>query len=80
MTPKQSLTRKQSLIRRSLVVLSTVLLATAWAVGISTPASAAAARALEIVSVTTEIDERCPSADMCAILEGEAFDGPGEGC
>ena len=33
MTPKQSLTRKRSLIRRSLIVLSTVLLATAWAVG-----------------------------------------------
>jgi hypothetical protein len=73
MTPKQSLTRKQSLIRRSLAVLSAVLLATAWAVGISTPASAAAPRALEIVSVTTSNDERCPSADMCAILEDEEF-------
>ena len=52
MTPKQSLTRKQSLIRRSLVVLSAVLLAAAWAVGISTPASAAQAKALDIVSVT----------------------------
>ena len=52
MTPKQSLTRKQSLIRRSLVVLSAVLLAAAWAVGISTPASAAQAKALEIVSIT----------------------------
>src|SRR5215211_224342 len=52
MTPKQSLTRKQSLIRRLLAVLSTALLAAAWAVGISTPASAAAAKALEIVSVT----------------------------
>ena len=54
MTPKQSLTRKQSLIRRSLVVLSTVLLAAAWAVGISTPASAAQAKALEIVSITDQ--------------------------
>jgi hypothetical protein len=73
MTPKQSLTRKQSLIRRSLAVLSAVLLATAWAVGISTPASAAAPRALEIVSVTTSNEERCPSADMCAILKDERF-------
>ena len=41
MTPKQSRTRKQSLIRRSLAVLSAALLATAWTIGISTPASAA---------------------------------------
>jgi hypothetical protein len=72
MTPKQSLTRKQSLIRRSLIVLSTVLLATAWAVGISTPASAAAPRALQIVSVTTETNT-CPSAERCAILVGDKF-------
>jgi hypothetical protein len=73
MTPKQSLTHKHSLIRRSLVVLSTVLLAAAWAVGISTPASAAAPRALEIVSVTTEANT-CPSAARCAILEGQEFE------
>jgi hypothetical protein len=53
MTPKQSLTRKQSLIRRSLAVLSAVLLAIAWAVGISIPASAAATKgSLDIVSIT----------------------------
>jgi hypothetical protein len=73
MTPKQSLTRKQSLIRRSLVVLSTVLLATAWVVGISTPASAAPARALEIVSVRSGDGNLCPTADRCAILEDQAF-------
>jgi hypothetical protein len=72
MTPKQSSTRKQSLIRRSLAVLGTALLATAWTVGISTPASAAAPRALEIVSVTTE-SNTCPSAERCAILVGDAF-------
>ena len=54
MTPKQSLPRKQSLIRRSLAVLSALLMAAAWAVGISIPASAAAAAKgfLEIVSMT----------------------------
>jgi hypothetical protein len=58
MTPKQSLTRKQaltgklSLIRHSLAVLSAVLLTAAGAVGISIPASAAPAKALDIVSVT----------------------------
>ena len=62
MTPKQSLirkhsrTRRQSLTRRLLVVLSAVLLASAWAVGISAPASAAPAKALEIVSVTDNLD------------------------
>jgi hypothetical protein len=44
MTTKQSLTRKQSLIRRSVAVLSAALLAVAWAVGISIPASAAPAK------------------------------------
>jgi hypothetical protein len=73
MAPKQSLTRKQSLIRRSLVVLSAVLLATAWAVGIATPASAAAPRALQIVSVTTE-SNTCPSAERCAILVTDVFE------
>jgi hypothetical protein len=57
MTPQESLTRKRLLIRRSLVVLGTVLLATAWAVGISTPASAAQAKALEIVSITDQRSE-----------------------
>jgi hypothetical protein len=53
MTPKQSLTRKQSLIRRSLAVLGAALLAAAWAVGISIPASAAPDRDdLFIVSIT----------------------------
>jgi hypothetical protein len=73
MTPKQSPTRKQSLIRRALVVLGTALLATAWVVGISTPASAAPARALEIVSVTTSSQELCPSPTRCAILVGQSF-------
>jgi hypothetical protein len=72
MTPRQSLTRKQSRIRRSLAALSAVLLAAAWAVGISTPAIAAAPRALEIVSATTE-SNLCPSADRCAILQGQEF-------
>jgi hypothetical protein len=72
MTPKQSLTRKQSLMRRSLVVLSALLLATAWAVGISTPASAAAPRALKIVSVTTQTDT-CPLPERCAIVAGDVF-------
>ena len=54
MTPKHSLTRKQSLIRRSFVVLSTVLLATAWAVGISVPADAAPTKgSLDIVLPVT---------------------------
>jgi len=53
MTPKQSLTRKQSLIRRSLAVLSAALLAAAWAIGISVPANAAPTKgSLDIVSVT----------------------------
>jgi hypothetical protein len=77
MTPKQSLTRKQSLIRRSLVVLSAVLLATAWAVGISTPASAAAPRALEIgLPTTTPLTDTCPRPDRCAIIAGDTFKIP----
>ena len=63
-------------VRRSLAVLIAALLAVAWTVGISIPASAAPARALEIFSVTTEDPEHrelCPSADRCAILKGEAF-------
>ena len=63
-------------VRRSLAVLIAALLAVAWTVGISIPASAAPARALEIFSVTTEDPEHpelCPSVDRCAILEGEAF-------
>jgi hypothetical protein len=68
MTPRQSPTRKQSLIRRSLAVLFAALLATAWTVGISTPASAAAARALEIVSVQGDDTNLCPEVDTCAIL------------
>jgi hypothetical protein len=52
MTPKQSRTRKQLLIRRSLAVLSAALLATAWTIGISIPASAADKGSLDIVSIT----------------------------
>jgi hypothetical protein len=57
-------------------VLSAVLLTVAGAVGISTPASAAAAKALEIVSVRTSDTEltTCPSVDRCAILQGQDFD------
>lgn len=55
MTPKQSLTRKQSLIRRSLAVLSAALLVAAWTFGISIPASAAAEKGfLQIVSMTDQ--------------------------
>ena len=68
MTPKQSLTRKQSLIRRSLAVLGAALLATAWAVGISTPASAAAAKALEIVSVTNT-----ENSNLGLLVQGQEF-------
>jgi hypothetical protein len=53
MTPRQSLTRKQSLIRRSVAVLSAALLAAAWTFGISIPASAAPTKgSLDIVSTT----------------------------
>jgi hypothetical protein len=54
LTPKQSLTRKQSLIRRSLAVLSAALLVAAWTIGISTPASAAVKGFLQIVSITDQ--------------------------
>jgi hypothetical protein len=73
MTPKQSLTRTQSLIRRSLAVLSAALLAAAWTIGISTPASAAAPKALQIVSVTSTDNDLCPTPDRCAILAGQPF-------
>jgi hypothetical protein len=77
MTPKQSLTRKQSLIRCSLTMLSAALLATAWVVGISTPASAAAPRALEIGLPTTSNEQQtCPSPDRCAILQDHEFRVP----
>jgi hypothetical protein len=53
MTPKQSLTRKQSLIRRYLAVLGAAMLTVAWTLGISIPASAAAVKGfLQIVSIT----------------------------
>ena len=53
MTPKQLLTCKQSLVRRSLAVLSAALLAVGCAVGISIPASAAPTKgSLDIVSIT----------------------------
>ena len=55
MTPRQSPTRKQSLIRRSLAVLSAALLTAAWTFGISIPASAAAEKGfLQIVSMTDQ--------------------------
>jgi hypothetical protein len=55
MTSKQSLTRKQSLIQRSVAVLSAALLAAAWVVGISIPASAAPVKGfLQIVSITDQ--------------------------
>jgi hypothetical protein len=57
MTPKQSLTRKQSLIRRSLAVLSAALLAVAWAFGVSIPASAADKGSLQVVSITDQGSE-----------------------
>jgi hypothetical protein len=53
MTPTQSVTRKQSLIRRYVAVLSAALFGAAWAVGMSIPASAAPVKgSLEIVSIT----------------------------
>jgi len=62
-------------VRRSLAVLIAALLAVAWTVGISIPASAASARALEILPVTTSVfpTDRCPLEDRCAILQGEKF-------
>src|SRR5215213_2853987 len=62
-------------VRRSLAVLIAALLAAAWTVGISIPASAASARALEILPVTTSDfpTDRCPLEDRCAILQGEKF-------
>jgi hypothetical protein len=68
MTLKQSPTRKQSLIRRSLAVLSGALLTAAWAVGISVPASAAAAKALEIVSVTNT-----DNTDLGLLVQDQEF-------
>ena len=66
MTPKQSLTRKQSLIRRSLAVLSAALLVAAWTFGISIPASAAAEKGfLQIVSMTDQQSElSAPDVDQ----------------
>jgi hypothetical protein len=71
MTPKQSLTRKQSLIRRSLAVLSAALLTTAWAVGISIPASAAppVKGSLEILSVTNAANPEFEGL----LVQGKAF-------
>jgi hypothetical protein len=69
MTRKQSLTPKQSLIRRSLAVLSAALLAVAWTIGISIPASAAAAKTLEIVSVT---NTQQPGLGL--LVQGQTFD------
>ena len=69
MTPKQSLTRKQSLIRRSLGVLSAALLAVVSAVGITIPANAAAAKALEIVSVTNT-----ENSGLGLLVQGQEFE------
>src|SRR5829696_4869122 len=63
-------------VRHSLAVLITALLAVAWTVGISIPASAAPARALEIFSVRADDPadaELCPSVDRCAILQNRPF-------
>jgi hypothetical protein len=68
MTPKQSLTRKQSLIRHSLAVLGAVLLTAAGAVGISIPASAAPAKALDIVSVTNT-----DNSDLGLLVQDQKF-------
>jgi len=64
------------LVRRSLAVMIAALLTGVLAVaGISAPANAAAARALEILPVTTSDfpTDRCPLEDRCAILQGEQF-------
>jgi hypothetical protein len=71
LTPKQSLTHKQSLIRRSLAVLSAALLTAAWAVGISIPASAAPVRgSLEILSVTNAANTEFEGL----LVQGKEFD------
>jgi hypothetical protein len=68
MTPKELLTRKQSLIRRSVGVLSAALLVAAWTFGISIPASAAPTKgSLDIVSIT---DTR---SGLGAPVEGRPF-------
>ena len=62
------------LVRRSLAVMIAALLAGVLAAaGITVPASAAPARALEIFSVTSGDSELCPTADRCAILQGQEF-------
>jgi hypothetical protein len=69
MTPNQSLTRKQSLIRCSFTVLSAALLTMAWMIGISIPASAQPVRgSLDIVSVTN-ID----NPEFGLIVQGQRF-------
>jgi hypothetical protein len=53
MTPAQSVTPKPSLFRRYVAIIGAAVLAAAWAVGISTPASAAPVKgSLDIVSIT----------------------------
>jgi hypothetical protein len=69
MTPKQSLTHKQSLIRRSVAVLSVAVLAIAWAIGISIPADAAPMKgSLDIVSITDT------ASGLGAPVQGRPFD------
>ena len=74
MTPKQSLTRKQSLIRRSLAVLSAALLTAAWVVGTSTPASAAPIKGfLEIVSITDTGSPTNPGSGLGGPVQDRPF-------
>jgi hypothetical protein len=72
MTRQQSLTRKQSLIRRLLAVLSAALLIAAWAVGNSIPASAAppVKGSLDILSVTNAANSEFAGL----LVQGQAFD------
>jgi hypothetical protein len=74
MTPKQSLTRKQSLIRRLLAVLFAALLATAWTVGISIPASAAPIKGfLDIVSITDSGSPNDPGSGLSGPVQDRPF-------
>jgi hypothetical protein len=74
MTPRQSPTRKQSLIRRSLAVLFAGLLATAWTVGISIPASAVPPDKgfLKIVSFTDGTPTN-PGSGLGGPVQGRPF-------
>lgn len=68
MTPGQSVTPKPSLFRRYVAIVGAAVLAAAWAVGISTPASAAPLKgSLEIVSITDT------ASDLGAPVQGRPF-------